>query len=56
MLPSETVTELLGQILIQLSLIKGKGKHTDFWAIEKKQPMVLPLHVNRIMMKMLVQC
>ena len=46
MLPSETVTELLGQILIQLSLIKGKGKHTDFWAIGKKQPVIVPLRVH----------
>lgn len=37
-------------------LISGEGKHTDFWATGKKQPMILPLPVNWIMMMMLVQC
>ncbi|ELW60204.1 Putative protein FAM10A5 [Tupaia chinensis] len=56
MLPFETVTEPLKQTLLQLNLISGEEKLTDFWAIGKKQHMILPLLVNWIMMKMLVPC
>ncbi|KAI4560550.1 hypothetical protein MJG53_017179 [Ovis ammon polii x Ovis aries] len=41
---------------VQLSHTSGEGKHTDFWAIGKKLPKILPLPGSWIMMKMLVQC
>ncbi|KAF3830960.1 hypothetical protein GH733_002198 [Mirounga leonina] len=34
--------------------MSGEGKHTDFWAIGKKQHMILPMLVNWIMKKMLM--
>ena len=49
MLSSEAVTELLKQILVQLSLMSGEGKHTDLWAIGKQQHIILPMLVNWIM-------
>ena len=53
MLPSETDSTIEINPDSAQPYTSGEGKHTDFWATGKKLPMILPLPLSWIMMKML---